>query len=141
MRFLKKLEKLSIGDTRVTHLPVWLGSLPSLKVLWCYGCPLVGVAVNDNTLLTFDELTRLMSSSDVSGVRPPPITTLLQDPMHQLRMAQMYFAPRTPLRDICLTNAAHRNVDLQRLPAHIQDEISRASGAEAEIPRKRARLE
>eukprot|EP00004_Rigifila_ramosa_P027080 TRINITY_DN8663_c0_g1_i2.p1 TRINITY_DN8663_c0_g1~~TRINITY_DN8663_c0_g1_i2.p1 ORF type:complete len:130 (-),score=22.27 TRINITY_DN8663_c0_g1_i2:232-579(-) len=107
MRFLKKLEKLSIGDTRVTHLPVWLGSLPSLKVLWCYGCPLVGVAVNDNTLLTFDELTRLMSSSDVSGVRPPPITTLLQDPMHQLRMAQVDSA--ISVRLTCLSRCTSRH--------------------------------
>eukprot|EP00004_Rigifila_ramosa_P016218 TRINITY_DN3825_c0_g1_i3.p2 TRINITY_DN3825_c0_g1~~TRINITY_DN3825_c0_g1_i3.p2 ORF type:complete len:179 (+),score=50.54 TRINITY_DN3825_c0_g1_i3:62-538(+) len=70
-----------------------------------------------------------------------------EDPLRVLRIANMHFAPRTPLRALCVSKcvAQHSRVDLQRLPAHVRDEIVRAAGVgeheEATKAPKRARQE
>eukprot|EP00004_Rigifila_ramosa_P005763 TRINITY_DN1642_c1_g2_i2.p1 TRINITY_DN1642_c1_g2~~TRINITY_DN1642_c1_g2_i2.p1 ORF type:complete len:491 (-),score=119.48 TRINITY_DN1642_c1_g2_i2:90-1562(-) len=124
MQRLTQLEMLSMSGTKVTHLPLWLGSLPLLE-LWCSDHRFFGVAVNRSTLLTFEELAARVNADD------PAAPAFRDDPMRLLRIAHMRFAPRTPLRELCVAQCAvrlGRVEQVERLPAHVQDEIVRAAG-------------
>eukprot|EP00004_Rigifila_ramosa_P023231 TRINITY_DN6492_c0_g1_i1.p1 TRINITY_DN6492_c0_g1~~TRINITY_DN6492_c0_g1_i1.p1 ORF type:complete len:211 (-),score=42.53 TRINITY_DN6492_c0_g1_i1:7-639(-) len=161
LRSLDQLEELMI-HTELTHLPVWLASMRSLARLWCSsGRPVVGVVLDDNsTVLSFEELAAQMSTSPEHQQQliESFLGLLKRDELKLLRTARMQFSPRATLREQCMTRcAAYRSViDLQRLPAHIRDEILRTAGTEddtfqeekevekkgaVERPRKRARVE
>eukprot|EP00004_Rigifila_ramosa_P011015 TRINITY_DN2321_c0_g1_i3.p1 TRINITY_DN2321_c0_g1~~TRINITY_DN2321_c0_g1_i3.p1 ORF type:complete len:234 (+),score=48.56 TRINITY_DN2321_c0_g1_i3:407-1108(+) len=130
LQSLTGLEWLDIRRSRVSHLPMWLASMPMLQDLQCRGCPLQGVALA-GTVATFDELASVVSdTSDPERLQDLGRSLLemtSQNPLCLLRTALMQFAPRTPLRQLCVSQCvAKRRVDLERLPTHIQDEIARA---------------
>eukprot|EP00004_Rigifila_ramosa_P004302 TRINITY_DN14703_c0_g1_i1.p2 TRINITY_DN14703_c0_g1~~TRINITY_DN14703_c0_g1_i1.p2 ORF type:complete len:223 (-),score=53.67 TRINITY_DN14703_c0_g1_i1:56-724(-) len=143
----RRLAVLDVSGTSVSLLPVWLASLPALQSLGCSGCPIVGVAANDATLVTFAELAGEMSAAgdpkEIEELSGRFSEMLERDPLRLLRVVQMHFAPRTPLRELCVAECAalRSTMDFARLPAHIQDEIARAGGGAEARARKRARAE
>eukprot|EP00004_Rigifila_ramosa_P022842 TRINITY_DN6326_c1_g1_i1.p1 TRINITY_DN6326_c1_g1~~TRINITY_DN6326_c1_g1_i1.p1 ORF type:complete len:484 (+),score=101.50 TRINITY_DN6326_c1_g1_i1:52-1452(+) len=134
MQRLTELEVLNINDTQITHLPVWLASIASLTELNCTECPLVGVALADNTLFSFRELAAFVKDTSdpeelEKGAQSFKQMTRVQ-PLYLLELAKMYFAPRTPLRALSMSKCLVylNRVDLGRLPAHIRDEVVHGPG-------------
>eukprot|EP00004_Rigifila_ramosa_P019425 TRINITY_DN4926_c1_g1_i1.p1 TRINITY_DN4926_c1_g1~~TRINITY_DN4926_c1_g1_i1.p1 ORF type:complete len:151 (+),score=38.57 TRINITY_DN4926_c1_g1_i1:32-454(+) len=134
MQQLSLLEVLNIGDTNITHLPVWLASLRSLKELRCSDRPFVGVSMADNTLVAFVELAAVVSnSSDPEEVEKLTVSfeeMIIEEPLSILRISnvslffilflfsfsvffkQMHLAPRTPLRALCVSKCAAQHSSL-----------------------------
>eukprot|EP00004_Rigifila_ramosa_P025201 TRINITY_DN7491_c0_g1_i1.p1 TRINITY_DN7491_c0_g1~~TRINITY_DN7491_c0_g1_i1.p1 ORF type:complete len:476 (-),score=105.14 TRINITY_DN7491_c0_g1_i1:112-1503(-) len=126
---IQGLVPLDISRTSVTYLPLWLASLRSLSVLRCVLCSLEGVAASDTLFVSSDELVSRLS--DTSSEAPEHLkklrkslkTMLDEAPLQFLRTAQMHFAPRTTLRELCMSQRGR--FDIKKLPSHIKDEIAR----------------
>eukprot|EP00004_Rigifila_ramosa_P019428 TRINITY_DN4926_c1_g1_i4.p1 TRINITY_DN4926_c1_g1~~TRINITY_DN4926_c1_g1_i4.p1 ORF type:complete len:132 (+),score=31.38 TRINITY_DN4926_c1_g1_i4:32-397(+) len=115
MQQLSLLEVLNIGDTNITHLPVWLASLRSLKELRCSDRPFVGVSMADNTLVAFVELAAVVSNSSDPEVGKLTVSfeeMIIEEPLSILRISNMHLAPRTPLRALCVSKCAAQHSSL-----------------------------
>eukprot|EP00004_Rigifila_ramosa_P011274 TRINITY_DN2390_c0_g1_i2.p2 TRINITY_DN2390_c0_g1~~TRINITY_DN2390_c0_g1_i2.p2 ORF type:complete len:137 (+),score=21.68 TRINITY_DN2390_c0_g1_i2:926-1336(+) len=136
MQALAQLASLNVSMNRLAALPVWLASMRSLAELWCVHCPLVGVEVSavasgGSKTVGFDALAAWLGDP---GLLRPDVAA--QNPLRLVRTVQMHFAPRTPLRERCVTQCVAlcaaqripRRLEVERLPLHIQDAIADALG-------------